>query len=123
MPEILNYFEHPVTNAYTESLNSLIRVMDRMGRGYSFEALRAKILFTEGAHFKKRVRPKFERQRDIGVKYSMPDDAPVMNEQLFSMAKTFAVQEPRNQHDMAGEVFNFGASISTLVKLLESGEL
>ena len=94
-----------------------------LGRGYSFEALRAKILFTEGAHFKKRVRPKFERQRDIGVKYSMPDDAPVMNEQLFSMAKTFAVQEPRNQHDMAGEVFNFGASISTLVKLIESGEL
>ena len=43
MPEILNYFEHPVTNAYTESLNSLIRVMDRMGRGYSFEALRRQI--------------------------------------------------------------------------------
>ena len=43
-------FEHPVTNAYTESLNSLIRVMNRPGRGYSFEALRAKILFTEGAH-------------------------------------------------------------------------
>lgn len=46
---IINYFEHPVTNAYTESLNSLIRVMNRLGRGYSFEALRAKILFTEGA--------------------------------------------------------------------------
>jgi transposase len=37
-PFILNYFEHPVTNAYTESLNSLIRVMNRLGRGYSFEA-------------------------------------------------------------------------------------
>ncbi len=47
MPEILNYFQHPVTNAYTESLNNLIRVMNRLGRGYSFEALRAKILFTE----------------------------------------------------------------------------
>lgn len=41
-PFILNYFEHPVTNAYTESLNSLIRVMNRLGRGYSFEALRCK---------------------------------------------------------------------------------
>ena len=49
-PFILNYFEHPVTNAYTESLNSLTRVMNRLGRGYSFEALRAKILFTEGIH-------------------------------------------------------------------------
>ncbi|RTL29911.1 MAG: hypothetical protein EKK47_12175 [Burkholderiales bacterium] len=47
-PWILGYFDHPVTNAYTESLNSLIRVMNRLGRGYSFEALRAKILFTEG---------------------------------------------------------------------------
>ncbi|MFX8262299.1 transposase, partial [Acinetobacter baumannii] len=62
-PFILNYFEHPVTNAYTESLNSLIRVMNRLGRGYSFEALRAKILFTEGAHKKSLVKPKFERRR------------------------------------------------------------
>jgi hypothetical protein len=37
-PFTLNYFEHPVTNAYTESLNSLIRVMNRLGHGYSFEA-------------------------------------------------------------------------------------
>jgi transposase len=63
-PFILNYFEHPVTNAYTESLNSLIRVMNRLGRGYSFEALRAKILFTEGAHKHKLSRPKFERRRE-----------------------------------------------------------
>ena len=123
MPEILNYFEHPVTNAYTESLNSLIRVMDRMGRGYSFEALRAKILFTEGAHHKKRIRPKFDRQRDNGVRYSIPDDAPVMHDQFFSLARTFTVQQPKNQQDMAGEVLNLGASISTLVKLIESGEL
>lgn len=49
-PFILNYFEYPVTNAYTQSLNNLIRVMNRLGRGYSFEGWRAKILFTEGAH-------------------------------------------------------------------------
>ena len=49
-PYILAYFDHPITNAYTESLNNLIRVMNRLGRGYSFEALRAKILFSEGAH-------------------------------------------------------------------------
>ncbi|HET6895847.1 MAG TPA: ISL3 family transposase [Candidatus Baltobacteraceae bacterium] len=59
--EILAYFDHPITNAYTESLNSLIRVMNRIGRGYSFEALRAKILFTEGPQKHKTARPKFER--------------------------------------------------------------
>ncbi len=50
---IFSYFDHPITNAYTESINSLIRVMNRLGRGYSFEALRAKVLFTEGLHKKK----------------------------------------------------------------------
>lgn len=59
-PEILAYFDHRVTNAYTESLDSLIRVMNRVGRGYSFEALRAKMLYTEGLH--KVERPKFERR-------------------------------------------------------------
>jgi transposase len=62
-PWILNYFEHPVTHAYSESLNSLIRVMNRLGRGYSFEALRAKILFTESIHRHKQARLKFERKR------------------------------------------------------------
>src|SRR5699024_6501884 len=46
--EIFNYFNSPITNAYTESLNRLIKTMNHVGRGYSFEALRAKILFTQG---------------------------------------------------------------------------
>jgi hypothetical protein len=48
-----------VRKSLRESLNSLIRVMNRLGRGYSFEALRAKILFAEGAHKHKLSRPKF----------------------------------------------------------------
>ena len=31
--EIFAYFEHPITNAYTESLNNLIRLTNRIGRG------------------------------------------------------------------------------------------
>ena len=61
--------------AYTESLNSLIRVMDRLDRGYSFEALRAKILCTEGAHKHKLSRPKFERICDVEPDYGIPADA------------------------------------------------
>ncbi|MFV0085478.1 transposase, partial [Staphylococcus aureus] len=33
-PEILNYFDHRVTNAFIESMNNLIRLMNRIGRGY-----------------------------------------------------------------------------------------
>ncbi|MHB1612038.1 MAG: ISL3 family transposase [Sulfobacillus sp.] len=54
--QILAYFDHPVTNAYTESLNNLIRATDRLGRGYSFKALRAKMLWAEGVT-KTRWRP------------------------------------------------------------------
>lgn len=47
--EIFNYWECPcrLTNAYTESLNSVIRFVDRKGRGYSFDVLRAKMLYAD----------------------------------------------------------------------------
>lgn len=47
--EILNYFDHPITNAYTEALNGVAKVENRMGRGYSFEVIRARILFNDRA--------------------------------------------------------------------------
>ena len=134
-PFILNYFEHPVTNAYTESLNSLIRVMNRLGRGYSFEALRAKILFTEGAHKHKLSRPKFERRREPElavaeevIGYGVPDDA--MGYGLPSGHFGKAVLTPRkgtpkaeHSHEPPGPPKNYGADINTLIELLESGRL
>lgn len=120
MPEILNYFEHPVTNAYTESLNSLIRVMDRMGRGYSFEALRAKILFTEGAH-RKRTIPRFERMQS-DFRFSLCDDDSVPLDAM-ALARWTPAQEPANQHESIGDTLNYGASISTLAELIENGQI
>jgi transposase len=112
-PWILNYFEHPVTNAYTESLNSLIRVMNRLGRGYSFEALRAKILFTEGVHAKSK-RPKFQR-REAPPMYGAPPEG--------FIAKM--VMSPVASYPHAGgeEERNFGAHIPTLIELIESGRI
>jgi transposase len=43
--EILAYFDHPITNAYTEAVNGVAKVINRSGRGYSFEVLRARLLF------------------------------------------------------------------------------
>lgn len=104
-PYILNYFEHPATNAYPENLNSQIRVMNRLGRGYSFEALRAKILFTEGIHNRKLAQPKFERKRTpetVEIGKVMPDDA-----------MGYGLPVPKN----------YGADISTLIHMIEAGEL
>lgn len=108
-PYILNYFDHPVTNAYTESLNNLIRVMNRLGRGYSFEALRAKILFAEGAFKKQIIRPKFERrqQQSLGPNFAS-----------FAQADTIP-----NQPDQQETIINYGVDISTLIEMIEAGHI
>lgn len=120
-PWILGYFEHPVTNAYTESLNNLIRVMNRLGRGYSFEALRAKILFTEGVHKQKLARPKFERRRR--------EPEPVMMDMMTTSGNTYGwagaafpeTTPASTEIEKAGK--NYGADINTLIRLLEEGRL
>ena len=45
--DIFAYWDAPVriTNAYTEGHNGITRVANRMGRGYTFEVLRAKMLY------------------------------------------------------------------------------
>jgi transposase len=61
-PYILAYFDQSphVTHAYTESINSLMRHVRRNGRGYSFEALRAGLLYSTYA--RKHQRPFSERK-------------------------------------------------------------
>ncbi|WP_420588253.1 ISL3 family transposase [Bacterioplanoides sp.] len=56
--EIFNYFDHPVTNALTESINNQIKSIYRQGRGYSFDVLRARALFVEAKH--KTTKPSFK---------------------------------------------------------------
>lgn len=122
-PWILGYFDHPVTNAYTESLNSLIRVMNRLGRGYSFEALRAKILFAEGAFKKQNAKPKFVRT---------PQSSPPANtrnyEVGFSRVSGFDLSNMRSltvasSTESEAREINYGPDISTLVRMIEAGEL
>ena len=68
---ILTYFDHRVTNTCTESANNLIRAVQRMGRGYSFDVLRARILFIRhGAHRMKPFRRPKEKEFELG--YGLP---------------------------------------------------
>ncbi len=108
-PWIMNYFDHRITNAYTESLNNLIRATNRKGRGYSFEALRAKMLFSEGLFKKEKVKPKFERRRDF--------------------SSTFAMSRTMTDYCGYGDGFsgsstptekNYGVDINKLIALIES---
>lgn len=127
MPFILEYFNHPVTNAYTESLNNLIRVMNRLGRGYSFEALRAKILFTEGIHKHKLSRPKFERKdrakEPLEFGKTVPMDKPASGDRFLSLETLPPPPKVAEPHAGEKREKSYGADINTLTRLLEEGKL
>lgn len=61
--DIFAYWDSPnqITNAYTECLNGLIKIANRMGRGYSYEIIRAKTLYAKHA-----------RKVGSGVRLTMP---------------------------------------------------
>jgi transposase len=62
--EIFSYWEHPVTNAYSEAVAGLTKIINRNGRGYSFEAIRAKLLYSSLSTTHK---PVFSRRCDLIV--------------------------------------------------------
>lgn len=65
--EILNYFDYPITNAYTEGVNGVAKVMNRMGRGYSFEVIRARLLFNNREPSKRQLRAKRAAEANLPI--------------------------------------------------------
>lgn len=104
--EIMNYYEQPVTNAYTESVNSITRFINRMGRGYSFEVLRARLLYNDQAvaDSSTSVRKKVRRAK------------PPVDAFAFSLGRMMAETD---QYEVTTS--KYGPYIPTLVKLLEDG--
>jgi transposase len=100
--EIFNYFENPVTNAYAESLNNIARLIVRMGRGYSFEVLRARLLFD---------RQVIKSSASLRKK----DRKPQVAYDLFTSRNL--AQVSWSQEDIVA----YGADLPTLVRLLEEG--
>jgi transposase len=105
----------------------LIGVMNRLGRGYSFEALRAKILFAEGAFKRTNSQPKFERcvkprAIDDMMQHGVPADAMGMALTDMPVVERPA-KPPRERTGSTQEPKNYGVDISTLAQLIESGEI
>lgn len=46
--EVFAYWDHPITNGYTEAMNRVLKNITRGGPNHSFEAVRAKMLFKHG---------------------------------------------------------------------------
>lgn len=101
--EIFNYFDHPYTNAVTESLNNVINEISQRGKGYSFEVLRAKALY--GTRATKQARFRFETE--------VPT-VPILYEQ---MGLTRPISTTRRVI-----IHGAGVDIDELQSVLESGE-
>ena len=93
--DIFAYWDSPkrITNAYTECLNGLMKMSNRMGRGYSYEIIRAKTMYSKHA-----------RKVGSGVRFA---------EAGVNRVSTKGVLE----------TVEYGPHIPTLVELAESGVL
>jgi len=110
--DVFNYFDHPITNAYTESVNNLIKLENRMGRGYSFEVLKARMLYEQkatkaGSTSLRRKVAKKGRDQPTGF--------------FTRVTPEMLRQRPGTDFEYVDEVVCYGAHIPTLVKLLEQG--
>lgn len=104
---IVNYFDHPFTNGYTESANALVKGVNRMGRGYSFEAIRAKILYNRKALEKSAVRIQRPAPRSDGFSMGFLTTASLM---------------PFPRSAASEQKLYYGPHIPTLVDMIENGE-
>ncbi|MDE2174624.1 MAG: ISL3 family transposase [Betaproteobacteria bacterium] len=120
-PQILAYFDHRITNAFTESLNSLIRSINRRGRGHSFEVLRALVLYSKGAHRIEIKRRPFERQDwdTLTLHQGRLTDYATYTGMV---GRAGMMRAPPARLPEAEEV-NYGVDIARLVAMLESGEI
>ena len=93
--DIFAYWDSPkrITNAYTECLNGLMKMSNRMGRGYSYEIIRAKTMYSKHA-----------RKVGSGVRFAEAGVNRVSTKWVL-------------------ETVEYGPHIPTLVELAESGVL
>jgi transposase len=107
--EIFNFYDYPVSNAYTESINNLAKGMNRMGRGYSFDVIRARLLFDDDARRDTRttVRKKVRREK--------PSNG-------FNLAEIRGFMQKEYEAVEVSQSLEYGPYIPTLVKKLEAGD-
>lgn len=118
--EIFNFFDTDgASNATTEALNGVIKKVNRKGNGYSFEVLRAKILYGAGT---KNYRPVIKTKSLKVPKTTKSSGAPTsMNNTFFGF--TYKPKEDDYEIITQKEVEqHFGVSIKELDELIDSGK-
>lgn len=107
--EIFNYYDHPTSNAYTESINNLAKGINRMGRGYSFDVIRARLLFDDDARKDTRTTIcKRIRREKPSAGYAFTDIGSFMQKEYEVVEEVKTVE--------------YSPYIPTLVRKLEAGD-
>lgn len=111
--EIFNFYDRPVSNAYTESINNIAKSMNRMGRGHSFDVIKVRLLYdTESrADTRTTIRKKVRKA---------PDELTAMK--YFSLA---GGESGTLNHELVeqDQTLEYGPYIPTLVMKLQRGDL
>lgn len=109
--EILSYFDNRITNGFTESMNGIAKTANRIARGYSFEVIRAKMLYNRKAIERGAVVERWHPPR------AEPDEGASIGYMTgFSMRQASTRPLPETK-------LYYGAHIPTLVLLAEQGML
>ena len=110
---ILNYFDdHRITNAFTESFNAKVRRVYQDGRGYTFERLRAKVLFTD------RLQRRVSIQEKVRVKKKQRFEEVGMARMMFCMGSFDDGYETK----IKPRPGNLGTDLPTLLLFLDSDD-
>ncbi|MDD5366437.1 MAG: ISL3 family transposase [Gallionellaceae bacterium] len=109
--EIFNHYDYPASNACTESINNIAKGMNRMGRGYSFDVIRAQLLFDDDA--RKDTRTTLRKKVRKAV--------PVMDEG-FALTSISSMMTTRYQWVDEVQTIEHGPYLPTLARKLEAGE-
>jgi transposase len=106
--EIFAYYDVRITNAYTESVNNIAKEMHRMGRGYSFDVIRARLLYNDEA--------RADTRETIRKKPRKATSPPAPDLHTFT-----TIDLPRAAADRDVQVIEHGPSLITLARLLREG--
>ena len=113
---ILNYWDAPYTNAYTESVNNGIKRIEKAGRGYKFENLRERCLLELN-----RPKPdKFDPKTAIYVMTAGEDKSAKKVKKLYApKAKPEYKEKPAPKHRTDGFAFDFVPRMSDKIIVYE----
>lgn len=106
--QVFAYWDKPITNAYTEAVKGVAKGMNRMGRGYSFDVLRARLLYNPKARAATAAKiqvPIVDREPDGFAKFTVGR----------------IISGPTQRARLSERVIEYGPSLEVLGQLLAEG--